>query len=150
MSYHKNTRKEDFISVLKAIGEQATSKEIIIHLKTKLEKSTAFKDDPDFVMNLLNLSVEGRQTKAEEQLQVINSHVVLEKIKLQQIEREIELQKTLAKGGRCQCSHQGVNEGEGFSEQTRDAEVEDPGLRKERRERWPSRDAPPVVHERDA
>ncbi|GFV91577.1 hypothetical protein TNCV_770431 [Trichonephila clavipes] len=70
MSYHKNTRKEDFINVLKAIGEQATSGEIIIHLKNKLEKSAAFKDDPDFVMNLLNLSVEDRQTKSKQQLQI--------------------------------------------------------------------------------
>ncbi|GFV45636.1 HTH_48 domain-containing protein [Trichonephila clavipes] len=30
------------------------------------------------------------------------------------------------------------------------SEVDDPVLKKERRERWPSRDAPPVVHERDA
>ncbi|GFU51578.1 hypothetical protein TNCV_82111 [Trichonephila clavipes] len=85
MSYHKKIRKEDFINVPKKIVEQATSKETIIQLKTKLEKSAAFKDDPDFVMNLLNLSVEGMQTKAEEQLQVINSQLELEKIKLQQI-----------------------------------------------------------------
>ncbi|GFX91074.1 retrovirus-related Pol polyprotein from transposon 297 [Trichonephila clavipes] len=104
MSYHKNTKKEDFINVLKAIGEQATSKEIIIHLKNKLEISAAFKDDPDFVMNLLNLSVEDKQTKSEQQLQVINSQLELEKIKLQQIEREIELQKTLAKGQATQQS----------------------------------------------
>ncbi|GFU19329.1 hypothetical protein TNCV_3032501 [Trichonephila clavipes] len=70
MSYHKQTRIEDFINVLKEIGEQATSKETIIQLKIKLEKSAAFKDDPDFVMNLLNLSVEGRQTKAEHQRQI--------------------------------------------------------------------------------
>ncbi|GFU93869.1 hypothetical protein TNCV_1660931 [Trichonephila clavipes] len=37
-----------------------------------------------------------------------------------------------------------------FSERTLDAEVDDPGLRKERREQWPSRDLPPVVHKRDA
>ncbi|GFX71931.1 hypothetical protein TNCV_1443541 [Trichonephila clavipes] len=37
-----------------------------------------------------------------------------------------------------------------FSERTLDAEVDDPGLKKERRERWPSRDPPPVVHKRDA
>ncbi|GFT47960.1 hypothetical protein TNCV_4534121 [Trichonephila clavipes] len=107
MSYHKKTRKEDFINVLKEIGEQSTSKETIIQLKTKLEKSAAFKDDPDFVMNLLNLSVEGRQTKAEEQLQVINSQLELEKIKLQQIEREIELKKALAKGQATQQSSKG-------------------------------------------
>ncbi|GFV12600.1 hypothetical protein TNCV_4425531 [Trichonephila clavipes] len=52
--------------------------------------------------------------------------------------------------GRWERGHQRVNEGEGFSECTRDAEVDDPGLKKERRERWPSRDPPPVVHERDA
>ncbi|GFX90690.1 hypothetical protein TNCV_3195081 [Trichonephila clavipes] len=79
MSFHKNTRKEDLINVLKEIGEQATSKETIIELKTKLEKSAAFKDDPDFVINLLNLSVEDRQAKAERQLQETNSQLELEK-----------------------------------------------------------------------
>ncbi|GFX60903.1 hypothetical protein TNCV_1311951 [Trichonephila clavipes] len=98
MLYHKNTRKEDLINVLKEIGEQAMFKETIIQLKTKLEKSAAFKDDPDFVMNLLNLSIEDRQTKAKQQLQVTNSQLELEKIKLQQIEREIELRKVWQKG----------------------------------------------------
>ncbi|GFY30431.1 hypothetical protein TNCV_4066811 [Trichonephila clavipes] len=107
MSYHKKTRKEDLMNDVKEIGEQASSKETIIQLKTKLEKSAAFKDDPVFVMNLLNLSVEDRQTKAEQQLQVINSQLELEKIKLQQIEREIELQKTLAKGQATQQSSKG-------------------------------------------
>ncbi|GFW20990.1 hypothetical protein TNCV_1714971 [Trichonephila clavipes] len=107
MSYHKNTRKEDLINVHKEIGEEDTSKETIIQLETKLEKSAAFKDDPDFVMNLLNLSVEDRQTKAEQQLQVTNSQLELEKIKLQQIEREFELQKTLAEGQAIQQSSKG-------------------------------------------
>ncbi|GFU93871.1 hypothetical protein TNCV_1660951 [Trichonephila clavipes] len=69
--------KDDLINVLKEIGEEATSKETIIQLKTKLEKPTAFKDDPDFVMNLLNLSIENRQTKVEQQLQVTNSQLEL-------------------------------------------------------------------------
>ncbi|GFV75520.1 retrovirus-related Pol polyprotein from transposon 297 [Trichonephila clavipes] len=107
MSFHKNTRKEDLINVLKEIGEQATSKETIIELKTKLEKSAAFKDDPDFVINLLNLSVEDRQAKAERQLQETNSQLELEKIKLQQIEREIELQKALAEEQATQQSSKG-------------------------------------------
>ncbi|GFY02721.1 retrovirus-related Pol polyprotein from transposon 297 [Trichonephila clavipes] len=107
MSFHKNTRKEDLINVLKEIGEQATSKETIIELKTKLEKSAAFKEDPDFVINLLNLSVEDRQAKAERQLQETNSQLELEKIKLQQIEREIELQKALAEGQATQQSSKG-------------------------------------------
>ncbi|GFV68873.1 hypothetical protein TNCV_1985371 [Trichonephila clavipes] len=34
----------------------------------------------------------------------------------------------------------------GFSERTLDVEVNDPGLKEERRERWPSRDPPHVVH----
>ncbi|GFW87859.1 transposon Tf2-8 polyprotein [Trichonephila clavipes] len=89
------------------IGEQATSKETIIELKTKLEKSAAFKDDPDFVINLLNLSVEDRQAKAERQLQETNSQLELEKIKLQQIEREIELQKALTEGQATQQSSKG-------------------------------------------
>ncbi|GFY25785.1 general transcription factor II-I repeat domain-containing protein 2A [Trichonephila clavipes] len=40
----------------------------------------------------------------------------------------------------------GVNEGARIQR----AEVDDVVLKKDRRERWPSRDAPPVVHERDA
>ncbi|GFX19990.1 transposon Tf2-6 polyprotein [Trichonephila clavipes] len=107
MSFHKNTRKENLINVLKEIGEQATSKETMIELKTKLEKSAAFKDDPDFVINLLNLSVEDRQAKTERQLQETNSQLELEKIKLQQIEREIELQKALAEGRATQQSSKG-------------------------------------------
>ncbi|GFU51216.1 uncharacterized protein TNCV_505901 [Trichonephila clavipes] len=103
MSYHKNAIKEDLINVLKEIGEQATSKETIIELKTKLEKSAAFKDDPDFVINPLNLSVEDRQAKAERQLQETNSQLELEKIKLQQI----ELQKSLAEGQAAQQSSKG-------------------------------------------
>ncbi|GFS74277.1 hypothetical protein TNCV_3279711 [Trichonephila clavipes] len=103
MSFHKNTRKEDLINVLKEIAEQATSKETIIELKTKLEKSAAFKDYPNFVINLLNLSVEDRQAKTERQLQETNSQLELEKIKLQQI----ELQKTLAEGQATQQSSKG-------------------------------------------
>ncbi|GFX52765.1 hypothetical protein TNCV_2922071 [Trichonephila clavipes] len=98
MAFHKNTRKEDLINVLKEIGEQATSKETIIELKTKLEKSAAFKDDPDFVINLLNLSVEDRQAKAERQLQETNSQLELEKIKLQQIEEKFNFRKLWQKG----------------------------------------------------
>ncbi|GFT65308.1 hypothetical protein TNCV_1559541 [Trichonephila clavipes] len=52
--------------------------------------------------------------------------------------------------GRWERSNQRVNEGEEFSERTLVAEVDDPGPRKERREQWPSRDTPPVVHKRDA
>ncbi|GFX69301.1 retrovirus-related Pol polyprotein from transposon opus [Trichonephila clavipes] len=55
--------------------------------------------------------------------------------------------KVERKRGRCQGSHEGVNEGEGFSERTLDAEVDDPELKRERRERWTHQ---PVVHERDA
>ncbi|GFQ74271.1 hypothetical protein TNCT_513701 [Trichonephila clavata] len=90
MSYHKCTRKENLINVLNGIGEQVSSKETIIELKTKLENSKAFKDDPEFLKNLLNLSNEDRLTKAEQQLQITNSQLELEKIKLQQMENEIE------------------------------------------------------------
>ncbi|GFR14984.1 hypothetical protein TNCT_557251, partial [Trichonephila clavata] len=97
MSYHKCTRKEDLINVLNEIGEQVSSKETIVELKTKLENSKLFKDDPEFVMNLINLSIEDRQSKAEQQLQITNSQLELEKIKLQQIERETNSQLELEK-----------------------------------------------------
>ncbi|GFQ67632.1 hypothetical protein TNCT_155851 [Trichonephila clavata] len=107
MSYHKCTRKEDLINVLNEIGEQVSSKETIFELKTKLENSKLFKDDPEFVMNMINLSIEDRQSKAEQQLQITNSQLELEKIKLQQMDREIELQKAKAEGNVTQKSLQG-------------------------------------------
>ncbi|GFU33421.1 transposable element Tc1 transposase [Trichonephila clavipes] len=70
-------------------------------------RETPIKGDPDFVINLLNLSVEDRQAKAERQLQKTNSQLELEKIKLQQIEREIQLQKALAEGQATQQSSKG-------------------------------------------
>ncbi|GFQ98018.1 hypothetical protein TNCT_286381 [Trichonephila clavata] len=107
MSYHKCTRKEDLINVLNEIGEQVSSKETIFELKTKLENSKLFKDDSEFVMNMINLSIEDRQSKAEQQLQITNSQLELEKIKLQQMDREIELQKAKAEGNVTQKSLQG-------------------------------------------
>ncbi|GFQ68429.1 techylectin-5B [Trichonephila clavata] len=107
MSYHKCTRKEDLINVLNEIGEQVSSKETIFELKTKLENSKLFKDDPEFVMNMINLSIEDKQSKAEQQLQITNSQLELEKIKLQQKDREIELQKAKAEGNVTQKSLQG-------------------------------------------
>ncbi|GFU70801.1 hypothetical protein TNCV_1602161, partial [Trichonephila clavipes] len=44
--------------------------------------------------------------------------------------------------GCCQGSHQELTKERGFREWTLDAEVDDPGLKKERRERCPSRDQP--------
>ncbi|GFV11745.1 hypothetical protein TNCV_977341 [Trichonephila clavipes] len=49
-------------------------------------------------------------------------------------------------GGRWERGNQRVNEREGIQR----AEVDESGLKKERRERWLSRDTPPVLHERDA
>ncbi|GFQ68856.1 hypothetical protein TNCT_79851 [Trichonephila clavata] len=107
MSYHKCTRKEDLINVLNEIGEQVSSKETILELKTKLENSKLFKDDPEFLINMINLFIEDSQSKAEQQLQITYSQLELEKIKLQQIDREIELQKLKAKGNVTQKSLQG-------------------------------------------
>ncbi|GFR31730.1 hypothetical protein TNCT_58781 [Trichonephila clavata] len=97
MSYHKCTRKEDLINVLNEIGEQDSSKETIVELKTELENSKLFKDDPEFVMNMINLSIEDTQSKAKQQLQITNAQLELEKIQLQQIERETNSQLELEK-----------------------------------------------------
>ncbi|GFW28189.1 retrovirus-related Pol polyprotein from transposon 17.6 [Trichonephila clavipes] len=89
--------------------QRAVQKRYPLHLTLFMGSPARFlfKDDPDFVINLLNLSVEDRQAKAERQLQETNSQLELEKIKLQQIEREIELQKALAEGQATQQSSKG-------------------------------------------
>ncbi|GFU94093.1 hypothetical protein TNCV_3308461 [Trichonephila clavipes] len=86
------------------LGNKLRLKETIIQLKTKLKKSAAFKDDPDFVINLLNLSVEDRQAKSRTAAARDLLTTRVRKIKLQQIKREIELQKTLAEGQATQQS----------------------------------------------
>ncbi|GFU50660.1 hypothetical protein TNCV_2689491 [Trichonephila clavipes] len=45
MSFHKKIQERDLINVLKKVENKLLSKETIIELKTKLEKSAAFKDD---------------------------------------------------------------------------------------------------------
>ncbi|GFW76896.1 hypothetical protein TNCV_2030011 [Trichonephila clavipes] len=88
---------ESVLSHLIKIFEMGKSSHSPLRKKKAVEASK-IKDDLDFVINLLNLSVEDRQAKAERKLQETNSQLELEKIKLQQIEREIELQKSLAEG----------------------------------------------------
>ncbi|GFV92482.1 hypothetical protein TNCV_3950921 [Trichonephila clavipes] len=52
---------------------------------------------------------------------------------------------------RCQGSHEGVNEGGGFNEWTLDAEVDDPGQKRESDENGGRVGThQPVVHKRDA
>ncbi|GFW02264.1 integrase catalytic domain-containing protein [Trichonephila clavipes] len=63
--------------------------------------------NPGLLKTIPILSVEDRQAKAERQLQETKSQLELEKIKLQQIEREIELQKALAEGQATQQSSKG-------------------------------------------
>ncbi|GFQ84683.1 hypothetical protein TNCT_3601 [Trichonephila clavata] len=98
MSYHKCTRKEDLINVLNEIGEQVSSKETIFELKTKLENSKLFKDDPEFVMNMINLSIEDRQSKAEQQLQITNSQLELEKLNCNRWTEKLNFKRQKLKG----------------------------------------------------
>ncbi|GFX91073.1 hypothetical protein TNCV_5107031 [Trichonephila clavipes] len=46
-------------------------------------------------------------------------------------------EELILSAGHCQGSHQELTKERGFSERVLDAEVDDPGLKKERRERWP-------------
>ncbi|GFQ74370.1 hypothetical protein TNCT_372621 [Trichonephila clavata] len=98
MSYHKCTRKEDLINVLNEIGEQVSSKETIFELKTKLKNSKLFKDDPEFVMNMINLSIEDRQSKAEQQLQITNSQLELEKLNCNRWTEKLNFKRQKLKG----------------------------------------------------
>ncbi|GFQ87006.1 hypothetical protein TNCT_416031 [Trichonephila clavata] len=98
MSYHKCTRKEDLINVLNEIGEQVSSKETIFELKTKLENSKLFKDDPEFVMNMINLSIEDRQSKAEQQLQITNSQLELKKLNCNRWTEKLNFKRQKLKG----------------------------------------------------
>lgn len=85
MSLHKSARKEDFIKLLQELDVPLSGNETVLQLKTELEQCKTYKEDKEFVINLLNSIVEERKNTETQNLE-------LEKIKLARIEKEIELQ----------------------------------------------------------
>ncbi|GFV63200.1 hypothetical protein TNCV_2077321 [Trichonephila clavipes] len=59
---YKNALKEDLIRVVEELDGSVESTDTIVKLKTKIENSSTFESDPDFVKTLIQNCIDERET----------------------------------------------------------------------------------------
>ncbi|GFT61580.1 phosphatase and actin regulator 2 [Trichonephila clavipes] len=89
---YKNALKEDFIRVVEDLDGTVESTDTIAKLKTKIEKSSTFESDPDFVKTLIQNCIDERVSRNEREVTLEKQKIELAKLQLAQLEKEIELQ----------------------------------------------------------
>ncbi|GFT25104.1 integrase catalytic domain-containing protein [Trichonephila clavipes] len=87
---YKNALKEDLIRVVEDLDGTVESTDTIAKLKTKIEKSSTFESDPDFVKTLIKNCIDERVSRNERDLE--KQKIELAKLQLAQLEKEIEFQ----------------------------------------------------------
>ncbi|GFT31668.1 hypothetical protein TNCV_231051 [Trichonephila clavipes] len=87
---YKNALKEDLIRVVENLDGTVESTDTIVKLKTKIENSSTFESDPDFVKTLIKNCIDERVSRNERDLE--KQKIELAKLQLAQLEKEIELQ----------------------------------------------------------
>ncbi|GFY22894.1 hypothetical protein TNCV_2181551 [Trichonephila clavipes] len=86
----RNALKEDLIRVVEDLDGTVESTDTIAKLKTKIEKSSTFESDPDFVKTLIKNCIDERVSRNERDLE--KQKIELAKLQLAQLEKEVELQ----------------------------------------------------------
>ncbi|GFW21353.1 hypothetical protein TNCV_1531781 [Trichonephila clavipes] len=76
---YKNALKEDLIRVVEELDGIVESTDTIVKLKTKIENSSTFESDPDFVKTLIENCIDERVSKTKE----VTSEQKIELAKLQ-------------------------------------------------------------------
>ncbi|GFW30728.1 integrase catalytic domain-containing protein [Trichonephila clavipes] len=87
---YKNALKEDLIRVVEDLDGTVESTDTIAKLKTKIENSSTFERDPDFVKTLIKNCIDERVSRNERDLK--KQKIELAKLQLAQLKKEIELQ----------------------------------------------------------
>ncbi|GFS85093.1 transposon Tf2-6 polyprotein [Trichonephila clavipes] len=87
---YKNALKEDLIRVVEDLDGTVESTDTIAKLKTKIENSSTFESDPDFVKTLIKNCIDERVSRNKRDLE--KQKIELAKLQLAQLEKEIELQ----------------------------------------------------------
>ncbi|GFU67225.1 integrase catalytic domain-containing protein [Trichonephila clavipes] len=87
---YKNALKEDLIRVVEDLDGTVEITVTIAKLKTKIEKSSTFESDPDFVKTLIKNCIDERVSRNERDLE--KQKIELAKLQLAQLEKEVELQ----------------------------------------------------------
>ncbi|GFV25020.1 transposon Tf2-6 polyprotein [Trichonephila clavipes] len=89
---YKNALKEDLIRVVENLDGTVESTDTIIKLKTKIENSSTFESDPDFVKTLIQNCIDERVSRNEREV-TSEQKIELAKLQLAKLEKkEIELQ----------------------------------------------------------
>ncbi|GFS70183.1 phosphatase and actin regulator 2 [Trichonephila clavipes] len=89
---YKNALKEDFIRVVEDLDGTVESTDTIAKLKTKIENSSTFESDPDFVKTLIQNCIDERVSRNEREVTLEKQKIELAKLQLAKLEKEIELQ----------------------------------------------------------
>ncbi|GFX22362.1 hypothetical protein TNCV_1815631 [Trichonephila clavipes] len=90
---YKNALKEDFIRVVEKLDGTVESTDTIVKLKTKIENSSTFESDPDFVKTLIQNCIDERVSRNEREVTSGKQKIELAKLQLAQLEKEVELQR---------------------------------------------------------
>ncbi|GFY28011.1 integrase catalytic domain-containing protein [Trichonephila clavipes] len=89
---YKNALKEDLIRVVENLDGTVESTDTIVKLKTKIENSSTFESDPDFLKTLIQNCIDERVSRNEREVTLEKQKIELAKLQLAQLEKEIELQ----------------------------------------------------------
>ncbi|GFV50579.1 transposon Tf2-6 polyprotein [Trichonephila clavipes] len=89
---YKNALKEDLIRVVEDLDGTVESTDTIANLKTKIENSSIFESDPDFVKTLIQNCIHERVSRNEREVTLEKQKIELAKLQLAQLEKEVELQ----------------------------------------------------------
>ncbi|GFS87483.1 hypothetical protein TNCV_207901 [Trichonephila clavipes] len=113
---YKNALKEDLIRVVEDLDGTVESTDTIAKLKTKIENSSTFESDPDFVKTLIQNCIDERVSRNERDLE--KQKIQLAKLQLAQLEKEVELQRvknkalSLNPAAKETATHIGIREAE--------------------------------------
>ncbi|GFQ83887.1 hypothetical protein TNCT_708671 [Trichonephila clavata] len=91
---YKNALKEDLIRVVKELDGTVESTDTVAKLKTKIENSSTFESDADFVKTLIKNYIDERVSRNERQATLEKQKIEFAKLQLAQLEKEVELQTT--------------------------------------------------------
>ncbi|GFW26964.1 integrase catalytic domain-containing protein [Trichonephila clavipes] len=90
---YKNALKEDLIRVVENLDGTVESTDTIVKLKTKIENSSTFESDPDFVKTLIQNCIDERVSQNEREVTLEKQKIELAKLQLTQLEKEVALQR---------------------------------------------------------
>ncbi|GFX37270.1 uncharacterized protein TNCV_995451 [Trichonephila clavipes] len=83
---------KDLIRVVEDLDGTVESTDTIVKLKTKIENSSTFESDPDFVKTLIQNCIDERVSRNEREVTLEKQKIELAKLQLAQLEKEVELQ----------------------------------------------------------